>query len=259
MGERSQELITTLIWVAIGLGVWAFRQLSERRNRDAPTPESVPEQPPIDDWSNSRTERPSERIQPMPRVFMRADAAPSTATAHGRADLTGSKVCLVHCIDPRIQQMVESFRAKSGITYGHFDRVSVAGGAGFLDDYQDEVAIAFTRHEVRDIVLTGHDDCLAGTTRGGVLDAAGQLRERYGSSVRVHAIWFHLDGTHDVLAGDPLTGQTPETPATRQDTEPHGRPPLAPHSAFHLRADDRSVRQGIVASVILGKPRSLQK
>jgi len=115
----------------------------------------------------------------------------------------GELVCLVHCIDPRIQEAVEWLRRASGIRYGSFDRVSIAGGGGFFDRFERELDIAVKSHRVTRIVLTGHEDCLAGATPELVLGCADAVESRYAERVRAEAVWLRLDGSRETLERKP--------------------------------------------------------
>jgi carbonic anhydrase len=107
---------------------------------------------------------------------------------------------LVHCVDPRIQEGVEWLRIAYGLRFGEFDRIAVAGGGGFPDRFERELDISVRRHGVREIILTGHEDCLAGTTVDSLLSAAETLLLCFDGQVNVRAIWLNLDGTREELA-----------------------------------------------------------
>ena len=110
------------------------------------------------------------------------------------------RACLVHCTDPRIQEGIEWLRLAYGLRFGEFDRVAVAGGGGYSDRFERELEIAVRHHGVRELFLSGHEDCLAGTTVEMLLETAERCRRRYDGQMIVRAFWLYLDGARKELS-----------------------------------------------------------
>jgi hypothetical protein len=104
------------------------------------------------------------------------------------------RVCLVHCMDYRIQATADRLMRALGSNVGQFDRVSIKGGAGNTEQTRRHIDLSIRLHNAASIVLTAHEDCGAGTTRDDLRRALALARGSYGQR-HIRGFWLYLDGS----------------------------------------------------------------
>lgn len=72
---------------------------------------------------------------------------------------------IVHCIDFRFQGAIRKLFNSLGLRHGHFDRLSVAGGAGNFKILEEHAPLSRKLHEPELVILTIHEDCGAGAKK----------------------------------------------------------------------------------------------
>jgi len=101
---------------------------------------------------------------------------------------------LVRCMDYRLWLATLLLQFWLTIRYrGSFDLVSIAGGGGNWTKITPDLKLAVTKHRVRVIIVTGHEDCGAGVKRGDLATGAWQLQAQARINswpVRIEAYWF---------------------------------------------------------------------
>ena len=115
------------------------------------------------------------------------DAKRLTPVADGR-------VCVVHCMDYRIQGTADRLMGALGAHRGRFDRVAIAGGAGNFEQTRRHVDLSVQLHNVASVVLTAHEDCGAGATRDDLTRALALARGSH-PECHIRGFWISLDGT----------------------------------------------------------------
>lgn len=110
------------------------------------------------------------------------------------APVADGRACVVHCMDYRIQGAADRLMDALGAHRGRFDRVSIAGGAGNSAQTRRHVELSIRLHNATSIVLTGHEDCGAGTTRDDLKRALVLARGSYPDR-HIRGFWINLDGT----------------------------------------------------------------
>ena len=71
--------------------------------------------------------------------------------------------------------------------------MSIAGGAGNFVQTRLHGELSIRLHNVTSLVLTGHEDCAAGTTRDDLKRALALARGSY-ASLQISGFWITLDG-----------------------------------------------------------------
>ncbi|MBT3266249.1 hypothetical protein HN371_03795 [Candidatus Poribacteria bacterium] len=119
---------------------------------------------------------------------------PSPDTAGRLAPVADGRVCVVHCMDYRIQATADRLMGALGVGRGRFDRVSVAGGAGNADQTRRHLDLSIRLHNAASLVLTAHEDCGAGATRDDLTRALALARGSHPER-HIRGFWINLDGT----------------------------------------------------------------
>ena len=104
------------------------------------------------------------------------------------------RVCLVHCMDYRIQVTADRLMRALGADVGQLDRVSIKGGAGNTEQTRRHIDLSIRLHNAASIVLTAHEDCGAGTTRDDLRRALTLARGAYAQR-HIRGFWLYLDGS----------------------------------------------------------------
>ncbi|MEK7479570.1 MAG: hypothetical protein AAB634_03505 [Patescibacteria group bacterium] len=99
-------------------------------------------------------------------------------------------------MDFRIQKTIENLLSSLGVSFGDFDRVSIAGGASLKNDTFPTLALSLKLHSPSLFILTAHEDCGAGTTLSDLKKALSEAKREFPEK-EVRGFWIKLDGTWD--------------------------------------------------------------
>lgn len=104
------------------------------------------------------------------------------------------------CIDPRFRKRHNTFLDEHCGDAEYLDDVRCPGGAADLESLRKSLAIGVTYHNVTRVVLTVHENCLAGAERADLFDAARVARELGVADITL--IYFKLDGSYETVLED---------------------------------------------------------
>ena len=103
----------------------------------------------------------------------------------------------VQCSDKRFQVATQQLRKHLGIKKGHYDPISVPGGAGNFDVLQSSMkTLDPFRPQNRRAVLTVHEDCAAQATRDHLIQSIQLTQEFFPEVV---AYFLKLDGSFELV------------------------------------------------------------
>lgn len=103
----------------------------------------------------------------------------------------------VQCCDHRFQKAGRALRRHLGIKSGHYDLISIPGGAGDLSTFQNAMALLHDKRlDDRLAVLTIHEDCAAGATETDLAKTVNAAKEFF---PEVKGYILKLDGTFELI------------------------------------------------------------
>ena len=99
---------------------------------------------------------------------------------------------IINCIDFRYQSHIQDYIKELSIE-GDVDIINIVGGAAKLDNYKTSgktmLDVSLELHTPKTIILTGHEDCGAGTTIEELKQKELEYKERYPNS-NIITKWF---------------------------------------------------------------------
>lgn len=99
---------------------------------------------------------------------------------------------IVNCIDFRYQSHIQEYIKELSIK-GDVDVINIVGGGAKLDNYKISgktmLDVSLELHTPKNIILTGHEDCGAGTTLEELQEKEKEYKKRYPNS-NIFTKWF---------------------------------------------------------------------